>query len=153
MTEQPLKLSEEDIENNEVSYEDNRHEWEVRIPCESERIAKHLTAKILEAVKKAEKWDSQKYIYEQNYEKAVKDFNNLTEEEYRKYSSIAVCLTWLANKEKSKNKAIVEKVIEWVKIQKVLYDTEKYIEDLKGLTFNPWTNLEDLEKILNGEDA
>jgi len=44
-------------------------------------------------VEKAKKYDEQKYIYEKNFDKV----NNITEEEYEKYSSLCVCMTWIAN--------------------------------------------------------
>ena len=45
-------------------------------------------------------------------------------------------------------KPLTEEVKDWIETQQALYDTEKYRYQLEALTFNPWTNLNDLRVII-----
>ena len=50
-----IKLTEEELQINEITYEDNQHEWEVRVPVGTEDIAKEIKQQILDNQKTVEK--------------------------------------------------------------------------------------------------
>lgn len=79
-----MKLTKDEIEVNEISYEDNQIEWETRISSETNDIAKQIKEQILmnqDIVERLKDNDFQEFIQEsiEDYEQTLVDLQNLPE--------------------------------------------------------------------------